>query len=170
MLRRQLAYGCGREQALTIHADDVEKHHGRIEKRKYEVFDTQKILKKWPEWAKVKSVIRVTRSRIQVHELRNNKGEPSESVFYYVSNKILPARETGKHIREHWFIENKLHHVRDRSFLEDNMVKRENPFIFAALISFALNMMHVNKIENIRSNLYYNSMTFLNMMESINYL
>ena len=103
-------------------------------------------------------------------QLRRSNEKPTEHVFYYVSNKILPARETGKHIREHWFIENKLHHVRDRSFLEDNMVKRENPFIFAALISFALNMMHVNKIENIRSNLYYNSMTFLETIKSINYL
>lgn len=45
-LRRQLAHGCRQRQALTIHEDDIEKHHGRIERRKYEVFDTKAILQK----------------------------------------------------------------------------------------------------------------------------
>lgn len=161
-----MAHGCRVKQPVTVHEDTIEKHHGRIERRKYAAFDTKDILKKWPEWHSIKCVIRVTRSRIVAYDSR----EKSEGVFYYVANRLLPAPEMGKYIRDHWLIENKLHHVRDRAFLEDETVKRENPFVFATLISFALNILRVKDVENIRSSLYCNSMDLQNLIESINYL
>lgn len=165
-LRRQLAHGCSVKQPLTTHEDIIEKHHGRLEKRKYEVFDTKDILRKWPEWKAIKCVVRVSRSRAATY----NPDEKTEGVFYYASNRILPAPEMGKYIRDHWLVENKLHHVRDRAFLEDETVKRKNPFIFSTLISFAINILRVNRAENIKSSLFLNSMQLDNLIKSINHL
>ena len=161
-----MEHGCRQRQSLSVQEDDIEKHHGRIERRKYEVFETKNILKKWPEWKSIRCVVRATRSRIIAYDPR----QKSEEVFYYVANQILPAPDIGRYIRYHWLIENKLHHVRDRSFFEDDSVKRENPFVFAALISFALNILRVKKVENIKGALYCNSMQILKLIESINYL
>lgn len=158
-----MAHGCRQRQAVTIHEDAIEKHHGRIERRKYEVFETKDMLRKWPEWQSIRCVVRVTRSRV----LMCNTSQKSEEVSYYPANRLLPAPEIGGYIRDHWLIENKLHHVRDRAFLEDETVKRENPFVFAALISFALNILRSKQVQNIKGTLYCNSMQPLKLIESI---
>jgi predicted transposase YbfD/YdcC len=155
-LRKQITHGCNRERPLTTHQDEIEKHHGRIEHRKYEVFDAKKTLEKWPEWSNIRCIIRVTRTRICAYD----PTKETQEVLHYVSNRILSAEEHGHYIRNHWYIENKLHYVRDVAFLEDRTYKRENPHIFARLISYAINIMRRKSIENIKGNLYKFSLDF----------
>ena len=38
---------------------------------------------------------------------------------YYITSLAADAREVGTSVRQHWGIENRLHHVKDRTWLED---------------------------------------------------
>jgi predicted transposase YbfD/YdcC len=80
-------------------------------------------------------MIRVTRYREEIRKT------PTETISYYVTNgtaKNFSPRDCATNIREHWFIENKLHYVKDVTFREDFSVKRKNPFIFSGCIDQGL--------------------------------
>ena len=57
-------------------------------------------------------------------------------------------------MRNHWGVENRIHHVRDTRMDEDARRIRKNPCIFGLLRSFALNLMRFNNIGNINLVLY----------------
>ncbi len=62
-------------------------------------------------------------------------------------------------VRNHWGVENRIHHVRDTRMDEDASRIRKNPCIFGLLRSFALNLLRFNKIENISLALYDNALS-----------
>jgi predicted transposase YbfD/YdcC len=160
-LRKQLEHGCRVQTSIGFHKDPVEKVHGRVEQRTYEVFKALPMLKLWQnDWPYIREVIRVTRYR---EELRKSK--PTITVHYYVSNRELSTTQYAKYIREHWWIENKLHNVKDVAFQEDSQTKHVNPYIYSTCIDMALNIMRVNKIDNIKSSLYQNSLDFYQFYE-----
>lgn len=165
-LYNQVAHGCQRFKPLDCQEDPWEKGHGRLEKRKYEVFDTAAMLEKWPEWRGVKRIIRVERMR----ERLSRRSESSVEVSYYGSNRELSAREFAHLIREHWWCENKNHYAKDTAFNEDGTTKRVGAFNFSVLISIALNIMRINKSRNIRGDIYLNTMDFNRMMNMLAYL
>ncbi len=68
-----------------------------------------------------------------------------------------------KHIRNHWFIENKDHHIRDVTLREDYSIIRVKPENISALRSFALNVLRKNKINTINNELYQNSLQYYNL-------
>jgi predicted transposase YbfD/YdcC len=158
-LLAQIEHECLNRTPEETSEDPIEKQHGRIEMRRYEVFDAQNMLKKWKkEWKHIRKIIRVTR-------YRESKGhQPTQEVSYYISNEKhgLTAKGFGQCIRNHWFIENKLHYVKDQTFKEDFSVKRVNPFIFSLCIDLSLNMMRSNDERNIRKALFRNSINFSN--------
>jgi predicted transposase YbfD/YdcC len=162
-LRKQVAHGCNIKKARSTHQDPVDKAHGRIEWRKYEVFDSEPVLKNWKrDWPYIGSVIRVTRYR------EEKRKKPKKTIHYYVSNnKDMNAEEFGGYIRKHWYIENKLHHVKDTAFMEDKCTKVVNPFIYSTCIDMALNTMKARGVENIRGELVKNS---FNLRRSIRLL
>jgi predicted transposase YbfD/YdcC len=165
-LYNQVVHGCGRFKPLDWQDDPWEKGHGRLEKRIYEVFDTGEMLKKWPEWKEVKRIIRVKRNRERL--AGNSIGEAE--VSYYGSNRELSAKEFAKLIREHWWCENKNHYPKDTAFNEDKTTKRVGAFNFSILISLALNILRINKSENIKGDLYLNTMDFNRMMNMVDSL
>jgi predicted transposase YbfD/YdcC len=66
------------------------------------------------EWDGLKTVVKVDRKR----EFKNgkNKGKEAEiETSYYLSLRLLTAKEASEFIRGHWRIENSLHHVLDVS-------------------------------------------------------
>jgi predicted transposase YbfD/YdcC len=138
------------------HEDETEKAHGRIDERCYEVFDAESILEKWPEWKAVKQIIRVTRQR-NVFKRKLQSYESSETISYYISNAKLTAYEYSLYIRKHWFIENKLHHVKDVTFLEDKLRKEKRADGFSICIDISLNIERKMNVQNIKGNLYNNS-------------
>ena len=150
---------------VSTQEDTLEKRHGRLEKREYEVFETGEMLKKWPDWSNVRQIIRVKRYREVIGS--RTKG-PSTEYSYYGANNRHSAQEYAQVIREHWWTENKNHHVKDTAFLEDNTTKRVGAYNFSVLISTALNILRANKIHNIKGALYENSMDFSFMLTRFN--
>lgn len=161
-LCKQIAHGCDAQQALDVYEEPINKEHGRLEKRKYEVFSALPMLKNWREdWPYITEIVRVTRYREEVGK------KSTTTTHYYVSNGSIEARVYAKYIREHWFIENKLHHVKDVAFREDGATKRVNPYIYSRCIDMALNIMRSIKVDNIKSELYKNSLDFFAFYEGI---
>ena len=74
----------------------------------------------------------------------------SEETAYYLCDLKLSAEEANKVVRDHWGIENRIHHVRDTRLNEDASRIRKNPSVFALLRSFVLNIFRFNKVGNIR--------------------
>jgi hypothetical protein len=62
-------------------------------------------------------------------------------------------------IRGHWGIENRNHHVRDRTLGEDASRIRRRPGIVARLRSFALNILRAHGVGNVSEALYVNALS-----------
>jgi predicted transposase YbfD/YdcC len=121
------------------------------------------MLKKWQEdWPYIRQVIRVTRYREEIR-----KGPPTQTIHYYVCNRSLTAAEYARYIRDHWWIENKVNHVKDVAFREDAMTKRRNPHIYSTCIDISLNILRILNINNFKSYLYKNSLDFDGFYERI---
>ncbi|GHU11047.1 hypothetical protein FACS189449_01700 [Alphaproteobacteria bacterium] len=139
-LLKQIEFGCSICKSAAVIENDFDKEHGRVEQRTYEIFEPLPMLNKWQdEWPFLRKIIRVTKVREEV----GVDEKPSITTSYYVSNGELEPEKYVKCIREHWFIENKLYHVKDATFREDFTVKRVNPCIFFICIDFALLNMRV---------------------------
>lgn len=105
--------------------------HGRIETRLAEImpFST-------PAFPHVRTAVRMTRTRMEKRRGFPN-GKYSEEVSYYVATfpmeKNTPE-EVSDLIRGHWTVENKLHHVKDRTMKEDRYKAKEAVAANVALI------------------------------------
>jgi predicted transposase YbfD/YdcC len=87
------------------------KARGRIEKR--ETFIYKDLTGISADWIGLKRLIRVERTVI------SKKGKTCETAYYISSVRSNKASFFGKHIRNHWGIENRLHWVKDVSMNED---------------------------------------------------
>ena len=85
----------------------------------------------------------------------------------YIANFILNAEQASILIRNHWYIENKNHHVRDVTLKEDASRIRVNPENYSVLRSFALNILRKNKIDNINGEMYRNSLEYCNLYRGV---
>ena len=88
----------------------------------------------------------------------------SMEVAYYVATTALAARVCGTAIREHWWIENKNHHVRDVSLNEDASRIRVNPDRMVVMRSFALNALRVNGVKNVKRTLFENALSLKKLL------
>ena len=166
-LRNQIAHGCKVQTPIAVHEDEVTKEHGRIEQRKYEVFEINPMLNKWKDdWPYIREVVMVTRLRERI----GKKSEPSTTVSYYVSNRPLEAAEYAEYIRKHWWIENKVNYVKDVAFQEDKTIKRVNPYIYAMCGDIALNTLRSIGVQNIKNAIYKNTMSFIDMHTRVEHL
>jgi predicted transposase YbfD/YdcC len=160
-LHNQVKHGCSKNLPTQKIEDSVDKQHGRIEKRKYEMFSASTIIdKSFDEWPYLKKIIKVTRYREEIGQ------NPSEEVSFYISNGNLELKEFAKCIREHWFIENKSNYVRDVTMREDFTVKRVNPFAFATILSLALNILRSKNVKNINEAIEKNAMDFEKVLKT----
>ena len=96
-----------------------EKGHGRIEKRETFVINNYEELEGIKKFKDVKSII-MTRNTREI------SGEKSVQEKYYISNKIMNAKEVSNIVRKHWQIENNLHWTLDVYFNEDLSTSRKN--------------------------------------------
>jgi predicted transposase YbfD/YdcC len=81
-----------------------------------------------------------------------------EKPAYYLCTCRGTAQDRGQIIRNHWGIENRLHHGLDTTLHEDACRIRRNPGIFALLRHFALNLLRYNSKDNIKTSLYDNAL------------
>lgn len=65
-----------------------------------------------------------------------------------VSNRVLTAEEFARYKRNHWRIENCLHHVLDEDFLEDRSTARKSKNALSILRKTAYNVIRLMQIEN----------------------
>src|SRR3954449_7342364 len=105
--------------------------HGRQEHRRVEVFAVAD--QPPPEWrGTIACAARVSRLS-WCKDTRAGLWRPRREVAYYVSQVRLDAENFGRAVRAHWGIENRDHHVRDRTLREDASRIRRQPGVFARL-------------------------------------
>jgi predicted transposase YbfD/YdcC len=107
------------------------KDHGRLETRVAEIiaFETKT---KYPH---LKTAVRVTRTRETVRQGKIVKR--TVEVSYYVATfppDLFAPEVVQELVRGHWTIENRLHHVKDRTMQEDRYRARANVGSNVALI------------------------------------
>lgn len=146
-----------------IYQSTGEKSRNRIEDRVIKVYNKQNGFIENQKWAtEIKTVISVGR-KTQVFNTKEKKYKVRQEKAVYLSNHKINAAKAYQHIRNHWFIENKDHHVRDVTLNEDCSRIRVNPENMSTLRSFALNILRKNKIDNINNELYQNSLRYYNL-------
>lgn len=130
------------------HHDEIGQRN-RIESRRTSV---------WPVapdqlgagWTSVRCLIRVHRHT----ELFNTTAAAWHSrahTAWYLCTRELSAHDAHHAVRDHWAIENSLHHVRDVAMGEDASRIRHKPGVFAQLRTWALNLLRHTGHDNIRS-------------------
>jgi len=92
-------------------------------------------------------------------DTRKKDWQTTEETAYYLCTRKINAKEANQVVRNHWGVENRIHHVRDTRMDEDASRIRKNPCIFGLLRSFALNLMRFNNIGNISLALYDNALS-----------
>lgn len=97
-----------------------EKQSGRVEVRKYEVYDLSEMSKevRW-ETSQIKRAIRVIRETTQVE---SGKERVEESL--YLSNEVANPAEVCRAIRRHWQVEVN-NNLRDTTLAEDQLCVKE---------------------------------------------
>jgi len=92
----------------------IEKDHGRIEKRECITIKNLSWLFEIHKWKGVQSIAKITATvRHQA------SGKETKEERYYISSMSGNAAFINKAVRKHWFIENKLHWILDVIFKED---------------------------------------------------
>jgi hypothetical protein len=131
--------------------------HGRQEHRRVEVFEVEgRLGPDWRPW--IACAARVSRLS-WCKDTRAGLWRPRREVAYYVSQVRLDAATFGRAVRAHWGIENRDHHVRDRTLREDDSRIRRRPGIFARLRSFALNILRADGVTNVSEAVYTNALS-----------
>lgn len=151
-----------------IYQEPLTKTRNRIESRQVKIF-VSPVLTEAEEWALVKVVVKVERSR-QVFQTKTKTWKKRIEISFYISTIVLSASEFCQAIRDHWGIENRNHYVRDVTMGEDKSRIRVNPHIFAKLRSFALNILRKNEVENVSLELFENSLKLDNILNYVGIL
>jgi len=141
----------------------VEKGRNRIESRSALIF--KEFFTTDPEWNHAKELVVIHRIR-EVFSTKTKKWSETQETSFYISTTSLKACEYMHAIRVHWAIENKNHHVKDVTLVEDASRIRINPGNFAKLRSWALSILRINQIKNVSKALYENT---LNPSAPLNY-
>ncbi len=123
----------------------INKGHGRIEKRRVCIC---KAKGNYPDWPGLNTIIRVDCQR-------ETKYKIEYSTRYYISNLTDSAIEFAKRIRGYWGVENKVHYVRDVTQGEDKSRMRTTPLPQFMAIA-----------RNLAINLYRNA-GFTNMAQAV---
>lgn len=90
----------------------IDKDHGRIEIRKYDICYEVGLLEERFNWPKLQAFGRVTSTR-------ETKNGSTTSIRYFISSRALTPELFIGAVRGHWSIENQLHWVLDMVFRED---------------------------------------------------
>ena len=93
-------------------AEEIEKGHGRIEKRRVKVSQNVEWLKKTKNWNSIKSIV-------EVESIRMIGAEKTQEKRYYISSLKEGAGNFLKWIRSHWGVES-MHWTLDVAFKNDD--------------------------------------------------
>lgn len=96
--------------------ESVEKSRGRVEERLCTAIDASE-LAETKEWKGLKTAAKLIRRR-------TIQGKTTEEMIYYISDLEIDATKIARAAREHWGVENGLHHALDVVLAEDSHVYR----------------------------------------------
>lgn len=151
-----------------------EKNRDRHEYRDYRIInDPSCVSKTKKEWPFLKSVGYVEQTRIllvrdkdgnditpdretfqregSIRQPSPHKGDEEKDdiqVVGIVSDMEMRAEDMGKCKREHWGVENRLHHVLDDTFREDRSPAKKSKNNLALIRKFAYNILRLAQIQN----------------------
>lgn len=133
--------------------ETVEKNRGRLETRRVWVTREVQWLRDRGEWAGLRSVVRVERERQLLDPAHPGKVRKIEREQHHFISSLdhrdrgRDAAYFGRHIREHWHVENKLHWSLDVSFAEDASRVRQGhaPENLSRLRRIGLNLLKQEK-------------------------
>jgi len=129
-------------EAIQVSEKD-EQTRGRKSHRKIEVFSPPPNID--PDWQKVKSVIKVTRSG-------EREGKEYSRVGYYICSLSPKSNRIEKAIRGHWEIENRLHWVKDVILDEDKSPQKAGkaPINFSIMKTWIMSVFRGHGFESIK--------------------
>jgi predicted transposase YbfD/YdcC len=165
-LYKEIQEACLNLQPLSTFISPIEKARNRIEQREAAVFNVKHSLIESADWNQYIACIVQVKRYTEVLDTKNKTWKVRQETAYYAASHLHGAQEFASHIRMHWWIENKNHHVRDVTLKEDLSRIRKSPGIFARLRSFALNILRVNQVENVAGALFDNA---INLDTVLNY-
>lgn len=124
-----------------------EKSRNRQEKR--EVWATQNL-----DWLPQRHLWRDLTSVVCIRNTRILEGQHSEEFRFYISSAKANAEHLGKGIRQHWSIENKLHHVLDVAYNEDkSRIRKDHGAENMSVLKRAIqNMVKLEKSRKLSTN------------------
>ena len=94
--------------------------HGRIERRECRVISSDLPFYLHDNWKHIRCLIEV-----QSFQKQKTTGKETSNTRYYISSKMMTAREASETVRGHWHIETGLHAVLDGTFAEDDCKSRQ---------------------------------------------
>lgn len=112
-----------------------------------------------PDWNHAKELVIIHPIR-QVFSTKMRKWNETQETSFYISTTSLKACEYMHAIRVHWAIENKNHHMKDVTLVEEASRIRIKPGNFAKLRSWTLSILRINQIKNVSKALYENTLNF----------
>lgn len=155
-----------REQARSRPAADFAYEcdtgqRNRIEQREVRVWALPPSSGTEPWHDHFHSLVEVRRSTEVFDPAKRGFVARAQAPAYYLStlSSEVPAAEFACLVRQHWSIENGLHHVLDATMAEDASRIRRNPGVFACLRQFALNLLRANGEHNISQGLWRNALS-----------
>lgn len=103
-----------------------------------------------PDWADVQEQWPGLRCLIAMQRQRKAGPQARTETHYYLSSLATSAEHVASVIRQHWLIENQVHHVLDVSFAEDDSrVRRDHaPTNLATVRHIALNLLRRETSEH----------------------
>jgi len=144
-LLRQIKHNISVSQALSTFRTE-EKNRGRFEQRDCRIYGQIGGID--PGWIGAIRIIHMIRSGY-----RKDTGEYLEHHYYITSHPFLDAETVADGIRKHWWIENKIHHVKDTFFNEDgNGIKNSNASAILSIFQdIAMNIYRCLGFSSIKS-------------------
>ena len=136
-------------QPASTHHDHQRGQRNRIETRHTSVWPVA-AARLGAEWPAIRCLIEVRRHTDVFSTLRG-EWQPRSETAYYVCTRELSALDAHHAVRDHWAVENALHHVRDVAMAEDASRIRKAPGVFAQLRTCALNLLRQAGHDNIRA-------------------
>lgn len=146
--------------------EEIDKGHGRIERRICHAIDNIDWLKKEHDWPGLASIA-------MMHSSRTIKGETTSETRYFVTSLAADAKKIAYAIRAHWSIENSLHWVLDVSCNEDSSrIRSENaPEIMALIRRWTLNILNQHKgklsIKQMQRRCFVNPAFLINVIQKL---
>jgi len=161
-LRQQAETTCAAQPPTSIDTSRTSARN-RYETRTVEVFGATHAVAD-TEWKPlIKTIVRVTR-KVWHRSAKTGLLSGTSELAYYLANFAAPASHAAAAIRGHWHVENKLHYVRDVTFLEDQSRIRRNPGVFARIRSFGYNILRRNQISTFSQDRYAAALTGLDAL------